>query len=149
MRNLIICILIVFFQLDTFAGRRQKKNCREVRSQAEARNRYNGPQYHSTSIYLKEHRIGRRLKSLTSGRSVGKCRGNIMYKVLKRAGPDFESLQKNDYFYVDRNHSDHIEVFKSSGEFSHVMNFDGTENIEKTRQEKSGGARNIKRDRCI
>ena len=41
-------------------------------------------------------------------------------------------LDKNDYFYLDNAHKNHLEVFSGTGVFKKVLNLDGTINEAKT-----------------
>ncbi|WP_260452463.1 hypothetical protein [Streptococcus gordonii] len=56
--------------------------------------------------------------------------GQAIYEVVDKSIP---GLKKGDQIYLDGMHKDHLEVFKSNGEFKKVMNIDGTINKMKTK----------------
>ena len=56
--------------------------------------------------------------------------GQTIYEVVDKSIP---GLKKGDQIYLDGMHKDHLEVFKSNGEFKKVINIDGTINKMKTK----------------
>lgn len=61
---------------------------------------------------------------------VDKVKGTPMYRVTKEI--DHPYLTKGDYFYLDRLHKDHIEVFNKHGRINGVLNLDGSKNNAKS-----------------
>ena len=56
--------------------------------------------------------------------------GQAIYEVVDKNIP---GLKKGDQIYLDGMHKDHLEVFKSNGEFKKVINIDGSINKMKTK----------------
>jgi hypothetical protein len=56
--------------------------------------------------------------------------GQSIYTVTKKV--DNEYLKKDDRFYLDNLHKDHLEVFDRRGKFQAVLNLDGSLNQAKT-----------------
>lgn len=94
--------------------------------------RYDGPLYARTEDWIKDHPFGQKIKKNLS-RSVYTNQGKRVFKVDQKI-EDCESFNKGEYVVVDAMHQDHLEVFSKDKKWSHVANFDGTENIEKTKQ---------------
>ena len=55
-------------------------------------------------------------------------------------------LKKNDRFYLDALHKDHLEVFDRNGKFKMVLNLDGTLNAQKTELVRRQGGRTLHRN---
>ncbi|WP_242585388.1 MULTISPECIES: LXG domain-containing protein [unclassified Enterococcus] len=64
--------------------------------------------------------------------------GQQVYKADKKIS---ENLRKNDQFYLDGQHKDHLEVFDKQGNFRFVLNLDGSINGAKTAKAAKQGRR--------
>ena len=97
-------------------------------SECDESKRYSGPWYNRTEDWIKEFKEKDKLE-----RSIYVNQGKRAFKVFK----DIEGctgFKKGDYVVIDALHNDHLEVFDKYKEWKHVANFDGTKNIEKTKQ---------------
>ncbi len=57
-----------------------------------------------------------------------------VYRIVEKGTN--KNLKKGYYYYLDNLHKDHIEVYDSYGECKHVLNLDGSKNVEKSRLAK-------------
>ncbi len=69
--------------------------------------------------------------------------GSLLKGISSRTGRTYQSVpifqatkksghfKKGDYYYLDKQHGDHIEVFDKNGNFKTVLNLDGTKNASK------------------
>ncbi|EOH96609.1 hypothetical protein UAY_02977 [Enterococcus moraviensis ATCC BAA-383] len=64
--------------------------------------------------------------------------GQQVYKADRKIS---ENLRKNDQFYLDGQHKDHLEVFDKQGNFRFVLNLDGSINGAKTAKAAKQGRR--------
>lgn len=71
--------------------------------------------------------FGKKMKAQSS-KTTTRFQGQAVYKTKKKVG---DTIKKGDHYYLDGLHKDHLEVFDSQGNFKHVLNLDGTINIEK------------------
>ena len=60
---------------------------------------------------------------------------------MNYAIPSLTGISQGEFVIVDALHKDHLEVYNKHGDWTHVANFDGTKNIEKTNQGSKGGNR--------
>lgn len=60
--------------------------------------------------------------------------GQSIYKATDNIG---DNINKGDLFYLDGFHEDHLEVFDSKGNFTGVVNLDGSLNVDKTNSASS------------
>ena len=90
--------------------------------------RYNGPWYNRTEDWVKEFEHKNKLE-----RSGYINQGKRVFAILEDI-KGCDGLKKGYYVVVDALHKDHLEVFGRDLEWKHVANFDGTKNIEKTKQ---------------
>jgi hypothetical protein len=97
--------------------------------------RYEGPWYNRTEDWVKEFEHKGKLE-----RSIYVNQGKRAFKVLTDI-EGCDGFKKGDFVVIDALHNDHLEVFGKDKEWKHVANFDGTKNVEKTRQ----GAREQRR----
>ncbi|MCB9229488.1 MAG: pre-toxin TG domain-containing protein [Deltaproteobacteria bacterium] len=72
--------------------------------------------------------FGKQMKS-QSAKTTTRVQGQAVYKANSKVG---ETIKKGDHYYLDGLHKDHLEVFDSNGKFKHVLNLDGTINVDKT-----------------
>ncbi|MBF0313783.1 MAG: hypothetical protein HQK50_03080 [Oligoflexia bacterium] len=75
--------------------------------------------------------FGKMLKE-NSNKTSKMIQGQSVFEVTENAPEGFKLLKKGDQFYLDNLHKDHLEVFTKNGRFKHVLNLDGTYNVEKT-----------------
>ncbi len=76
-----------------------------------------------------KHPVGKLLKE-SSEKTKHAVKGAPVYRANKKI-PEL-GIKKGDYFYLDKFHGDHIEVFNSTGTRAQtVLNLDGSENIKK------------------
>lgn len=73
--------------------------------------------------------FGGKLKSFCEKTKIT-VQGSSVYKITKKF--DHSDLKKGCYFYIDKLHLDHIEVFNDHGRIRAVLNLDGTYNKIKT-----------------
>lgn len=74
--------------------------------------------------------IGKQLKECSKSTSFSYKGISKIYKVIKDIAKF--GIKKGDWFYLDKMHGDHIEVFKKCGKVVRtVLNMDGTENKKK------------------
>jgi len=59
-----------------------------------------------------------------------KVKGQQVYRIAKKINHEY--LEKGDFFYLDRMHCDHLEIFTAKGKIKGVLNLDGTINFKKT-----------------
>ncbi|MDR3550585.1 MAG: polymorphic toxin-type HINT domain-containing protein [Candidatus Babeliales bacterium] len=84
--------------------------------------------------------IGKTLKECSESTSCAYKDGAKIFKVIKDIAE--YGIKKGDWFYLDKMHGDHIEVFKKFGSpMRTILNMDGTQNFNKLKQ---AGARTIK-----
>ena len=94
--------------------------------------RYEGPKYNRTEDWIRDYYFGQKIKnSLERSRYINQ--GKRAFKLTKNID-DCDGFKKGDYVVVDAMHEDHLEVFDKHQNWSHVANFDGTINYEKTKQ---------------
>ena len=93
---------------------------------------YNGPWYNRTEDWINEHPFGQKITNLLE-RSQYTNQGKRAFRLIKNI-ENCDGFKKGDYVVVDAMHKDHLEVFGRDKEWSHVANFDGTINVEKTKQ---------------
>jgi hypothetical protein len=94
--------------------------------------RYGGPKYYRTEDWIEEHPFGQEIqKSLERARYINQ--GKRAFKLTNNIH-GCDGFKKGDYVVVDAMHYDHLEVFDKHQSWSHVANFDGTINYEKTKQ---------------
>lgn len=93
---------------------------------------YNGPWYNRTEDWIEQHPFGQKIKKSLE-RSQYTNQGKRAFQVVKKI-ENCDGFNKGDFIVVDAMHKDHFEVFGKNKEWSHVANFDGTKNIEKTKQ---------------
>lgn len=98
----------------------------------EQKKRYDGPMYSRTEDWINKHPFGRKIKKALF-RSQYTNQGKRAFEVVKKI-EDCDGFNKGNYVAVDALHEDHLEVFNKRGEWVNVANFDGTKNIEKTKQ---------------
>lgn len=88
-----------------------------------------------TEVFTKT-RFGEILSQLSE-----KVKGTDRYQIKKYLVDKFDGakeylkkigLEAKNYFYLDKLHKDHLEVFENSGKFRGVWNLDSTENLAKT-----------------
>ncbi len=58
--------------------------------------------------------------------------GQSIYKVTNKTGNEY--LKKGYGVYLDALHKDHLEVIDKAGRVKHVLNLDGTLNVDKTKK---------------
>ncbi|CAB3808901.1 hemagglutinin repeat-containing protein [Paraburkholderia caffeinilytica] len=73
----------------------------------------------------------------SSQKTSSQFQGQSVYKATDNIG---DNINKGDFFYLDGLHKDHLEVFDSKGNFTGVVNLDGSLNVDKT---SSGSGRKI------
>jgi len=76
--------------------------------------------------------IGQKIKTLLE-RSAFTNQGKRAFQLIGKI-KNCDGIKKGDYVVVDALHNDHLEVFDKNKKWSHVVNFDGTINYEKTKQ---------------
>ena len=103
----------------------KKDDCKE-------KGQYNGPWYNRTEDWINEHPIGQKIKNSLE-RSQYTNQGKRAFKVIKDI-EGCDGFKKGDYVVVDAMHKDHLEVFGKDKKWKSVANFDGSKNIEKTKQ---------------
>jgi len=59
--------------------------------------------------------------------------------VYKASSDVSENIRKGDQFYLDGEHKNHLEVFDKRNKFIHVLNLDGSINIDKTKKASAEG----------
>ncbi|HFJ8954395.1 TPA: VENN motif pre-toxin domain-containing protein [Serratia liquefaciens] len=59
--------------------------------------------------------------------------------VYKASSDVSENIRKGDQFYLDGEHKNHLEVFDKRNKFVHVLNLDGSINIDKTKKASAEG----------
>ncbi|MCS3610021.1 hypothetical protein M2386_005034 [Erwinia rhapontici] len=59
--------------------------------------------------------------------------------VYKASSDVSENIRKGDQFYLDGEHKNHLEVFDKRNKFVHVLNLDGSINIDKTKKAAAEG----------
>ena len=59
--------------------------------------------------------------------------GKRAFELVKKI-ENCDGFKRGEYVVIDALHNDHLEVFDKHGNWSHVANFDGTINYEKTKQ---------------
>jgi hypothetical protein len=94
--------------------------------------RYDGPTYHRTEDWVKEHPFGQKIKDCLE-RSMYVNQGKRAFEVLEDI-EGFDGFKKGDFIVIDALHKDHLEVFGSNLKWKQVANLDGTKNIKKTEQ---------------
>ena len=104
---------------------RKKDDCEEKKQ-------YNGPWYNRTEDWINEHQFGQKIKKSLE-RSQYTNQGKRAFKVIKDI-ENCDGFKKGDYVVVDAMHRDHLEVFGKDKKWKSVANFDGSKNIEKTKQ---------------
>ena len=61
-------------------------------------------------------------------------------QTVYRASSDVsENIRNGDQFYLDGEHKNHLEVFDKRNKFIHVLNLDGSINIDKTKKASAEG----------
>jgi hypothetical protein len=105
--------------------------------------RYDGPKYHRTEDWIKEHPFGQQIKNDLI-RSGYVNQGKRAFEVLKNID-ECTSFKKGDYVVIDALHKDHLEVFDKSTKWKQVANLDGTLNVEKTNRGKKESRRQLER----
>lgn len=98
----------------------------------EKNEQYPGPWYNRTEDWINEHPFGQKIKKSLE-RSTYTNQGKRVFEVSKKI-EDCEGFNKGDYIVVDAMHKDHLEVFGANKQWKSVANFNGTKNIEKTKQ---------------
>ncbi|CNG45079.1 Uncharacterised protein [Yersinia frederiksenii] len=59
--------------------------------------------------------------------------------VYKASSDVSENIRNGDQFYLDGEHKNHLEVFDKRNKFVHVLNLDGSINIDKTKKAAAEG----------
>jgi hypothetical protein len=98
----------------------------------ESKGRYDGPTYHRTEDWIVHHPFGQLIQDALA-RSDYVNQGKRAFEVTKKLD-NCEGFDKGDYVVIDAQHKDHLEVFNAKAKWTHVANFDGTKNHEKTKQ---------------
>ncbi len=94
--------------------------------------RYEGPWYNRTEDWVKEHPFGQKIKDFLE-RSEYINQGKRAFRVTKKI-EGYDGFNKGDFVVVDALHNDHLEVFGKDKEWKQVANFDGSKNVEKSKQ---------------
>ncbi|NRN30871.1 hemolysin BL-binding protein [Photorhabdus heterorhabditis subsp. aluminescens] len=61
--------------------------------------------------------------------------------VYKASNDISDNIRTGDQFYLDGRHKNHLEVFDKRGNFIHVLNLDGSINLDKTKAAAAEGRR--------
>jgi hypothetical protein len=105
-----------------------KPSDKDKAGEKEKEKRYDGPTYGRTEDWIKNNPLGKEFERTDRG-----MQGKRAFR-LKNKIPALTGISEGEYVVVDAAHKDHLEVYNKHGEWTHVANFDGTKNIEKTRQ---------------
>jgi hypothetical protein len=97
-------------------------------SDCDENKRYDGPWYHRTEDWIKKFKEKDKLE-----RSMYINQGKRAFELLEDI-EGYDGFKKGDFVVIDALHNDHLEVFGKNLKWKHVANFDGTKNIEKTKQ---------------
>ncbi|ANS44140.1 hemagglutinin repeat-containing protein [Serratia inhibens] len=85
--------------------------------------------------FFKQSGFGEQAKS-GSQKTSKIYQGQTVYKVSGDVG---DNLRKGDQFYLDAEHKNHLEVFDKRNKFVHVINLDGSINVDKTKKAAAEG----------
>lgn len=98
--------------------------------------------FHNMKQFFNESEFGRLLKK-HSVKAEGRYDGQSIYKITQKIQRRDYIIDKDDYFYLDGLHKDHLEFFSKSRKSKMVLDLNGALNIKKTELIKNG-SRNIK-----
>jgi|GEM_PF-4623855 len=104
------------------------KNKQQDKGQTEEKKRYDGPTYGRTENWIDNSLFGKEFERTEKG-----MQGKRAFR-LKKKIPALTGISEGEYVVVDAAHKDHLEVYNKHGDWTHVANFDGTKNVEKTKQ---------------
>src|SRR4029079_7530048 len=92
--------------------------------------RYDGPEYTRTEDWIKNSPFGKYFERLNKG-----MQGKRAFR-LKKKIPEVTGISEGQSVVIDAEHKDHLEVYDENNRWSHVANFDGTKNVEKSNKGK-------------
>jgi len=97
--------------------------------------RYDGPTFGRTEDWINSSPIGKEFERTDKG-----MQGKRAFR-LKKKIPGLTGISQGEFVVIDALHKDHLEVYNKHGIWTHVANFDGSKNEEKTEQAKDGRPR--------